>query len=114
MNSFKLAMKDASENPMMRNATFRDYIIQEHWLSEGFDILALFKYLDRVQPGLSRGRIMSGNLPKLSDDAFTRLVKTRTAFKAESELLNIHMNEFTILLNNIEKVRSCEERSDEL
>ncbi|GMH68461.1 hypothetical protein TL16_g04935 [Triparma laevis f. inornata] len=106
LNSFKLAMKDASENPMMRNATFRDYIIQEHWLSEGFDILALFKYLDRVQPGLSRGRIMSGNLPKLSDDAFTKLVKTRTAFKAESELLNIHMNEFTVLLNNIEKMKN--------
>ncbi|GMH92564.1 hypothetical protein TrST_g7260 [Triparma strigata] len=106
LNSFKQAMQDAPENPMMRNSTFRDYIMQELWLAEGFDILALFKYLERVQPGISRGRIMTGSLPKLSAESFTRLVKTKTAFKTESDLLNIHMNEFTIVVTNIEKIKN--------
>jgi len=99
--------EDDDQSSMKVPETFRQYIREEKWLDEGFDILALFMFLEKVSPGISRGKFakaMERNIiPKVNNNIFRHLARAKTHQSKEMELLTEYVNELALFIKSTEK-----------
>jgi len=100
-----LSAADEGDVAMNLPEAFREYINKQTWLDEGFEILALFKYLEKVSPGISRDKFVSSStIPRIKiDSVFRNLVRAKVGQKKELDRLSLHVNELALFFKSTER-----------
>ena len=107
----EVGMKDSeSKHPMLTNPLFRRYMLDEAWLDEGFDIMALFQFLKEVDQEQEHdgnvstaGMIMSEEV--FDDKHFYELESLQNKLKIEMEVLASRSSELDLFTSGTRKKR---------